>query len=97
MHILCAVMLRRLLACLALITGLAAVAAPASATLAEVFCCESSISAGAAEDGAEKRGGCPEQDRAGPANVASATEKPARRAKRLIHPPVLYGVDRAYE
>jgi len=90
-------MLRRLLTCLALITGLAAVTAPASATLAEVLCCESSISAGASDDRAEQRGGCPERDRAGPVDAISAGAKPAHRAKRLIHPPVIYGVDRAYE
>lgn len=97
MHILRSVMLRRLLACLALITGLAAVGAPASATLAEALCCESGVDAGASADVVEDRTGCPEQDRANPADTVSSDDRPIRSAPRLIHMPVLYGVDRAYE
>lgn len=97
MHILRAVLVRRLLACLALITGLAAVAAPASASLAEVLCCGSSVSAGASEDGGEQRGGCPEQDRVSPADAVSTDAKPLRNTTQPNRPPVLFGVDRAYE
>ena len=97
MHILQAVMLRRLLACLALITGLAAVGAPASAMLGEALCCETSVSGGATETRTEQHGDCPERQRAMRADAAAAPEKPATRANRLIHRPVLFGVDRAYE
>lgn len=94
---LCArVMLRRLLACIALLTGLAAVGAPAQAHMAESDMAR--IEAGLAEAGASDDAIRPLGPR--PERITHAmawAEIPATRAFALRHPSVRVGIDRARE
>ena len=87
----------RFLACIALLTGLAAVGAPANASVAETIDCEIGVILDAAKDTAEDAGSC-HHDRAEEASKGEdKAKKPVRRPGPLLRPPVLYGVDRAYE
>lgn len=90
-------MLRRFFACLALLTGLVAVGAPANASIVDVLNCEVGVAADTADDSAEERRSCPVEDAGNRADDPGKDDKPAKRAKRVVRPPVLYGVDRALE
>lgn len=94
--ILCAVMLRRLFACLVLVTGLAAAAAPGTAATTEDVACEAglaldaeqvveSVLAVCRDSGTETRR---EQEK---------SSTPVKRNRPVVRPPVLFGIDRAYE
>ena len=90
-------MFGRFLACIALLTGLAAVGTPANASIAEKIDCEIGVIFDAAKDTAEDAGSC-QHDRADEASKGEdKAKKPVRRRGPLLRPPVLYGADRAYE
>ena len=89
-------MLRRLFACLALVTGLAAVGAPAQAALVDALE-QMEISAERSDKG--KSATCPceerhEQQRQRGEKPTPCTEE---RAVRIYIPSVMLGVDRALE
>lgn len=90
-------MLRRLLACLALFTGLAALGAPASPAMADVVAGQ----IGASVMAEQSEGG---QACACASETAPCTERPSRkplgsvrRTIRVYIPTVQFGADRAYE
>jgi hypothetical protein len=90
-------MLARLLACLALITGLAAVGAPAQAAMLQAS--SQQVASGGQQAQPGKTDSCAEADQR---NVQSATrDGPARcgsRKRVIIYlPTVLFGPDRAFE
>ena len=90
-------MLRRLLTCLALLTGLAAIGAPAGTALAETL--SGQIGASVMAEAAEDASPCtcsPESDRCTlrPAKKAGQSVK---RTIRVYIPTVQFGADRAYE
>ncbi len=89
--------MRRLFAYLALVTGLAALAAPANASVAETLSCEIGVSAQASSDVSTDASECHHKRKPDTVDDAVPAEQPARKARRFIRPPVLYGVDRAYE
>lgn len=90
-------MIARLLACLVLFTGLAAVGTPASASVTEALSCEIGVAADAMEGSVDDRRACHHEDAGNHADEADKTQKPAKRTRRVLRPPVLYGIDRAYE
>ena len=90
-------MLRRLLACLALITGLAAVAAPANASVVEALSCEVGVSLDAHDSDAEERRMCEEDPAKSSRREPGKATAPAKRMRRVAKPPVLFGIDRAFE
>ena len=90
-------MFGRFLACIALLTGLVAVSTPASASMLQSMNCEIGVAADKAEDSANDRRVCPDDHDSLSAEDPGKTDKPERRTKRIIRPPVLYGIDRAYE
>lgn len=90
-------MRRQMLALLALLTGLAAIGTPAHASVIEALSCEIGTSAHD-HDGASQEGQvCEDDDVRAPTKKPGEAEPPARKSKRIIRPPVLFGVDRAYE
>lgn len=90
-------MLGRFLTCLALLTGLAAFGAPANASVLEALNCEIGVAADTAEDHADDRRPCREDESSSRPDEADRADKPAKRVKRVLRPPVLFGIDRAYE
>jgi hypothetical protein len=91
-------MTRRLLALLALLTGLAALGSPAQASLAEALACDASIAAAAGDEGIRSE--------AKPAQAVPATIRATRKVEapesrpvrpRAVRLPVLMGIERAYE
>ena len=90
-------MLRRILACFALVTGLTAIGAPVNASIVEALQCEIGVTADAHDDNAEERRICEEETAKNPRRERGETTKPAKRSKRYIRPPILFGVDRAHE
>jgi hypothetical protein len=90
-------MLRRLLACLALLTGLAAIGAPANPALAEAVTGE--IGASVLAQQAERSQDCP--CNSARRDQQSRTERepacPPKRTLRIYVPTVQFGADRAYE
>jgi hypothetical protein len=90
-------MLRRLFACLALLTGLVAVSTSAHTSIVEALNCEIGVSAESADDSAEEHRNCSHEEAGNRAEDPGKDEKPAKRTKRVLRPPVLYGIDRAHE
>ena len=91
-------MLRRLLACFALLTGLVAVTSPAHASVSNLLDCEIGITIDAADEKSDDRRVCHHNhDEADEADDGSKTRKPAKRSKRVLRLPVLYGIERAHE
>ena len=92
-------MLRRLLACFALLTGLVAVTSPAHASVSNLLDCEIGITIDAADEKADDRRVCHHNhDDADEADESDkARNSPAKRSKRVLRLPVLYGVERAHE
>ena len=90
-------MLRRLLACLALITGLAAIGAPSHASVAATVNLEAGSSIFGGETAAEDRDECPDEAGRSPHKEPGKASPQDRRNRRIIKPPVLFGIDRAYE
>ena len=91
------VMRRQLLALLALLTGLAALGTPAHASVAEALSCEIGVSAHDEDGLQQERQICPDGEVHTPAKRPGELEKPSKKYKRILRPPVLFGVDRAYE
>lgn len=91
-------MLRRLLACFALLTGLVAVAAPSQASVSDMLDCEIGIAIDATEDQSEIDQDCHHgREKAEDSDKKDKVRKPVKRLKRVLRLPVLYGVDRAHE
>ena len=90
-------MLRRLLTCLALITGLAAAGAPVSVAAIEAQTQRAESSACLADSGKEQRCDCAERtDRQNSGKKGSQACKP-RKPVIIYLPPLYLGVDRAHE
>ena len=90
-------MTRHIFAFLALLSGLAALNAPAHASLVDAMACDTSVSASANDDGAAEQ--IPANAPPSSASQSTAAEAPVRvmplpTALRL---PVLMGIERAYE
>ena len=96
MLILRASMLRRLLACLVLLTGLAAVAAPGSASIVEEVACEAGVTTDVEQADVSVYAPCrdPGDEARREPEKSSA---PTKRSRPVNRPPVLFGIDRAYE
>ena len=90
-------MLRRLLACLALITGIAAIGAPTHASPAEAVSLEAGSSIFGTEASVEDRAECPDEGTVTSRKDPGKSQPEGRKNRRIIRPPVLYGVDRAHE
>lgn len=91
-------MLRRLLACFALLTGLVAVTSPAHASVSNLLDCEIGITIDAVDEKADDRRVCSHnRDEAEEADEGDKARKPSKRSKRVLRLPVLYGVERAHE
>ena len=90
-------MFGRFLACLALLTGLVAVSAPAHASIADMLDCEIGVTADMADASGDDRRTCHRDEAGSQADEGDKSQKPAKRARRVVRPPVLYGIDRAYE
>lgn len=90
-------MIGRFLACIALLTGLVAVATPAHASVSETLDCEIGLFFDASKDSTSDTGACHHDQDDEASKGEDKAKKPARRTRRIIRPPVLYGVDRAYE
>ncbi|MCR2834047.1 hypothetical protein [Parerythrobacter lacustris] len=91
-------MLRRLLACLALITGLAAVGAPLSVSAAEAMSQQVSNGSCVSEQGREQRCDCAEKRTNQPfSRKKSSTGCKPRKPVLVNIPPLYLGPDRALE
>jgi len=90
-------MISRLLACFALITGLAAVAGPVSASEVEALSCQ--IDAGAQDmaAGSDVHQACAILPQDGLAQSLQKAVMPAALRPSPIYPTVLIRIDRAYE
>ena len=89
-------MLRRLLACLALFTGLAAVGAPVQAALVEALD-QLEISAERGEDGKAATPTCEQRQEKERRKGARPAPCPEERTVRIYIPSVMLGPDRALE
>ncbi|WP_394728404.1 hypothetical protein [Altererythrobacter sp. GH1-8] len=90
-------MRRQILALLALLTGLAAIGTPAHASVAEALSCEIGASALEQHGTQQERQACEDDNVHAPTKGPAEADPPARKTKRVIRPPVLFGIDRAYE
>lgn len=90
-------MISRLLACFALVTGLAAAAAPVSASEVEALSCQIDASAQLSVDSAEEHQACAMLPRASLAQRLQKAVLPAARQPIPAAPTVLLRIDRAYE
>lgn len=90
-------MFRRLLACLALLTGLAAVGTPAHAGVAAVFGIQLELAEKSDSSGRQADSDCAE--RARQQQVRGERAAPCRPSKTvtIVIPTVQLGIDRAYE
>lgn len=91
-------MLKRLLTCLALITGLAAVATPANAGFVEAISEQFQSSAPSAQPGKSAECSCSSQGAAaGDRKAGTANCRKRIRPVTIIIPTVQFGADRAFE
>jgi hypothetical protein len=90
-------MMRRLLALIALFSGLAALATPANASVLDAIDCEIGVTADLSEFDSSDECGCPESGIDGTKREPGKKASPNKRAKRVYRPPVLFGIDRAHE
>ena len=90
-------MLRRFLACLALITGLAAIGAPVNAGVVDTFAAQVGASRSVSSAPAAERAECPVQRSASTGRREQAIGCRQRRTVVITIPTVQYGPDRALE
>lgn len=90
-------MFGRIVACLALLTGLAVAGTPANASVAEVLNCEIGIAADSSEQQSDQQHACHHDEGGDRVEEGDRAPRPADRSRRTMRPPVLYGIDRAYE
>ena len=90
-------MTRRLLALIAFLTGLAALAAPANASVFDAIDCEVGVAADADGFDATEDSMCSDSGVDGTKREPGKKAAPNKRAKRVFRPPVLFGIDRAHE
>ena len=90
-------MTRHLFAFLALLSGLAALNAPAHASMVDAMACDTSVSASANDNTSTEQ--IPVDAPPSSAKTSTATETPIREATRplTLRLPVLMGIERAYE
>ena len=90
-------MTRHIFALLALLSGLAALNAPAHASLVDAMACDTSVSASADEDRSAEQ--IPANAPPASASESTASEAPERAVSRplSLRLPVLMGIERAYE
>lgn len=94
----CAAMLRRVLTCLALITGLAATGAPANAALIEAWAAQAQSEEERAEPGKKQACECRERRSETRQKPCEERDEPRPRKRTIIYiPTVQFGPDRAYE
>ena len=90
-------MLRRLLACLALLTGLAAIGAPANATVADALTAQVGVSKTAPSTPATERCECSIQRGTVPGKREQGPQCKQRRPIVITIPTIQFGPDRALE
>lgn len=90
-------MLRRLLACLALLTGLAAVGAPAHATIVEVVGAQVEMSQRVEDDTRDEDTACAERQRQQRLRGVKVTRCRSSEPVTIYIPTVQFGPDRAFE
>lgn len=90
-------MRRQLIAFLALLTGLAALGTPAHASVVEALSCEIGVAADEVEGAQQEHPNCEGDESHAPGKGRDDADRPLKKPKRLMRPPVLFGVDRAYE
>lgn len=90
-------MLRRILALFALITGIAAFGAPASASMAEAMQCEIGVSQQVRQSDDTAHLVSENIPALSPRQELEITSFPESRTGWIAPAPVLYGADRAYE
>ncbi|XUU60393.1 hypothetical protein ACRAQ6_12640 [Erythrobacter sp. HA6-11] len=90
-------MRRQLLALLALLTGLAALGTPAHASVVDALSCEIGASAHDHDGTTQERAACEDDKVNAPTKGPAEAQKPVKKTVRVIRPPVLFGIDRAYE
>lgn len=90
-------MTRHIFAFLALLSGLAALNAPAHASLVDALACDASVSASADDDPSLEQ--IPANAPPSSASESTASEAPVRAVSRppSLRLPVLMGIERAYE
>lgn len=90
-------MTRHVFAFLALLSGLAALNAPAHASMVDAMACDTSVSASANDDTSAEQ--IPANAPPSSAKTSTATDAPLNRATRplSLRLPVLMGIERAYE
>ena len=92
-----AVILRRLLACLALLTGLAAIGTPANAAVADALTAQVGVSKAAPGTPATERCECATQRGTAPGKREQAPQCKQRRPVVITIPTIQFGPDRALE
>lgn len=90
-------MLRRLLTCLALITGLAAVNAPAHASVLDTMGATLELTQKADDSGKAEKVTCAERQRQQRSRGEKVTPCRPCESVRVVIPTVMFGVDRAFE
>ena len=90
-------MLRRLLACLALITGLAAAGAPANAAVIDVLSEQVGASSQSCQTGNSELAECAKHVCSSPSRADSSAIFDHCSPTRVIVPTTYIGIDRAYE
>lgn len=90
-------MLRRLLTCLALITGLAALDAPVNASAADTMCAQIGSAATQAATGQAVKCECIVRPGTRPTASDPVATCKARKPVMIYIPTVQFGADRAYE
>jgi len=91
------VMLRRLLTCLALITGLAAAGAPANAAVMDALSQQVSATSAPCQPSKATQCECIAQPIPGPAKGDPVKSCGARKPVVIFIPTIYFGADRAYE
>lgn len=90
-------MLRRLLACLALITGLAAAGAPANAAMLDTLSEQVSATSVPCQQGVTAKCDCVVQPATSPSKGDPVKVCKARKPIVIFIPTIHFGADRAYE
>jgi len=90
-------MLRRLLACLALISGLAAVNAPAHASVLDAMGASLEMTQRADDSGKAEKTTCAERQRQQRQRGEKVTPCRPCESVRVVIPTVMFGADRAFE
>lgn len=96
-HYLASSMLRRLLTCLALITGLAAAGAPVHANALDTMGAAFELTQKAEDSGKCEKVTCAERQRQQRERGEKVTPCRSQESVRVVIPTVMFGADRAFE